>query len=183
MIGRLDPKTGEIKLADLADPEIQPVRAGDHFEGRAVLLRIRREQARERRSDNDGDPGIRSAARRQPAAADRHHARRYPLVHRLCAGLSRTLRSADRRIQGIRLAGGPWSQPYGVAFAKGAVWYSESGVRPNTLVRFDPVREDKFQSWIIPSGGGVVRNMMADHEGNIVIAESGVDRVALVEIK
>jgi virginiamycin B lyase len=28
-----------------------------------------------------------------------------------------------------------------------------------------------------------VRNMMADHEGNIVIAESGVDRVALVEIK
>ena len=78
--------------------------------------------------------------------------------------------------------GGPRSHPYGVAFAKGAVWYSESGVKPNTLVRFEPAL-DKFQSWIIPSGGGVVRNMMADHEGNIVIAESGVDRVALVEIK
>ena len=78
--------------------------------------------------------------------------------------------------------GGPQSQPYGIAFAKGAVWYSESGVRPNTLVRFDPARE-AFQSWIIPSGGGVVRNMMTDREGNLVIAESGVDRVAQVEIK
>jgi virginiamycin B lyase len=78
--------------------------------------------------------------------------------------------------------GGPQSQPYGIAIAKGAVWYSESGVRPNTLVRFDPVSE-KFQTWIIPSGGGVVRNMTTDHDGNIVIAESGVDRVALVEIK
>ena len=78
--------------------------------------------------------------------------------------------------------GGPQSQPYGIAFAKGAVWYSESGVRPNTLVRFDPARE-AFQSWVIPSGGGVVRNMMTDREGNLVIAESGVDRVALVEIK
>jgi virginiamycin B lyase len=78
--------------------------------------------------------------------------------------------------------GGPQSQPYGIAFAKGAVWYSESGLRPNTLVRFDPAHE-VFQSWIIPSGGGVVRNMMATHDGNVVIAESGVDRVALVEIK
>ena len=77
--------------------------------------------------------------------------------------------------------GGPQAQPYGIAFAKGAVWYSESGVRPNTLVRFDPTSE-RFQTWPIPSGGGVVRNMMVDHDGNIVIAESGVDRVALVQI-
>jgi virginiamycin B lyase len=62
------------------------------------------------------------------------------------------------------------------------VWYSESGVQPNTLVRFDPASEE-FQTWAIPAGGGVVRNMMATHDGNIVLAESGVDRVALVEIK
>ena len=55
-------------------------------------------------------------------------------------------------------------------------------MRPNTLVRFDPASE-KFQTWIIPSGGGVVRNMMTNHDGNIVMAESGVDRIALVEIK
>ncbi len=34
--------------------------------------------------------------------------------------------------------GGPKSKPYGMTFLKGAIWYSESGVRPNTLVRFDP---------------------------------------------
>jgi virginiamycin B lyase len=78
--------------------------------------------------------------------------------------------------------GGPRSQPYGITFAKGAVWYSESGVRPNTLVGFDPAGE-RFQTWPIPAGGGVVRNMTTNHDGNIVMAESGVDRVALVEIK
>ena len=59
---------------------------------------------------------------------------------------------------------------------------ASSGVRPNTLVRFNSVTA-KFQTWAIPSGGGVVRNMMTTHDDNIVIAESGVDRVALVEIK
>jgi virginiamycin B lyase len=67
-------------------------------------------------------------------------------------------------------------------FLKGAVWYSESGVRPNTLVRFDPATA-MFQTWAIPSGGGVVRNMMVTRDGNIVMAESGVDRVALVTVK
>jgi virginiamycin B lyase len=78
--------------------------------------------------------------------------------------------------------GGPASQPYGIVYLKRAVWYSESGVRPNTLVRFDPAVE-KFQTWPIPSGGGVVRNMMVTRDGNIVMAESGVNRVALVEVK
>jgi len=35
------------------------------------------------------------------------------------------------------------------------VWYSESGVQPNTLIAFDP-KTKSFQSWPIPSGGGVV---------------------------
>src|SRR5271166_6239059 len=48
----------------LAHPQIQSLRASDRFKGRAVLLRIRREQAREPRSDNDGNPRILSAARR-----------------------------------------------------------------------------------------------------------------------
>src|SRR5208337_1993066 len=48
----------------LAHPQIRSLRAGDRFKGRAVLLRIRREQAREPRPDNDGNPGILSAARR-----------------------------------------------------------------------------------------------------------------------
>jgi len=49
-------------------------------------------------------------------------------------------------------------------------------------VRFDP-KTEKFQTWEIPSGGGVVRNMMPTREGNLALACSGVNRVALVEVK
>ena len=77
--------------------------------------------------------------------------------------------------------GGRQSQPYGIAAIGGILWYSESAVRPNTLVRFDPATE-KFQTWIIPAGGGVVRNMMVTSTGNLVLAESGVNRVAVVEV-
>jgi virginiamycin B lyase len=77
--------------------------------------------------------------------------------------------------------GGRESEPYGIAWSHGAVWYSESSVRPNTLVRFDPQTE-RFQTWIIPAGGGVVRNMMTTRTGNLALAESALSRVALVEI-
>ena len=36
----------------------------------------------------------------------------------------------------------------------------ESGVRPNTMVRFDP-KTEKFQTFAIPSGGGVLRHFEA----------------------
>ena len=65
---------------------------------------------------------------------------------------------------------------------KDVLWYSESGMSPNTLVRFDP-KTEKFQTWEIPSGGGVVRNIMATQDGNLVLACSGVDRIALVELQ
>jgi virginiamycin B lyase len=77
--------------------------------------------------------------------------------------------------------GGRESQPYGITAVGNVIWYSESNVRPNTLVRFDSQTE-KFQTWIIPAGGGVVRNMMATSNGNLVLAESGINRVALVEV-
>lgn len=77
---------------------------------------------------------------------------------------------------------GTESRPYGIAAIGTIIWYSESGVRPNTLVRFD-TETQTFQTWKIPAGGGVVRNMMRTAEGNLVLAESGVNRVALVEIQ
>jgi virginiamycin B lyase len=82
--------------------------------------------------------------------------------------------------QGHRVATrGP--KPHGIAAYNDIIWYSESAVRPNTLVRFDP-KTEKFQTWTIASGGGVVRNMMPTREGNLVLAESGVNKVALVEV-
>lgn len=76
---------------------------------------------------------------------------------------------------------GPHSQPYGIAVINGIVWYSESHSSPNTLVRFDP-KTEKFQSWAIPHGGEVVRNMMATKDGNLVLALSGINKVALATI-
>jgi virginiamycin B lyase len=79
--------------------------------------------------------------------------------------------------------GGPQSRPYAITFFKGAIWYSESAVKPNTLVRFDPATQ-KFQTWPILSGGGVVRNMMPMPDGSgIAMACSGVNRIALAQVK
>jgi streptogramin lyase len=64
---------------------------------------------------------------------------------------------------------GPKSQPYGIVFTKDAVWYGESAAKPNTIVRFDP-KTEKFQSWAIPGGGDIVRNMDVDRDGNPAIA-------------
>ncbi len=78
---------------------------------------------------------------------------------------------------------GPRSQPYAIAVLHGAIWYVESGTEPNALVRFDPVTHE-FQTWGIPGGGGVVRNMMVTRDGDhLVIAESGVNKVGLVTVE
>jgi virginiamycin B lyase len=78
--------------------------------------------------------------------------------------------------------GGPNSRPYAITIVNGVVWYCETGVRPNTLVRFDP-KTEKFQTWIIPAGGGVVRNMMHFADGKLALAESAENVVALVTVK
>ena len=77
--------------------------------------------------------------------------------------------------------GGSGSEPYGIAVTSdGVVWYSESGVKPNTLVRFDP-RSEAFGTEAIPSGGGTVRNMVATPDRRLYLACSGVNKVAVVE--
>ncbi len=77
---------------------------------------------------------------------------------------------------------GPRSNPYGMVITKGAIWYNESGAKPNTIVRFDP-KSEKFQSWAIPGGGDIVRNMDVLPNGNPVMANSLMDQVGVVEIK
>lgn len=78
--------------------------------------------------------------------------------------------------------GGSGSEPYGIAITRdGTVWYSESGVKPNTLVKFDP-KSQAFSTEPIPSGGGTVRNMVATPDGHLYLACSGVNKVAIVNI-
>jgi virginiamycin B lyase len=76
---------------------------------------------------------------------------------------------------------GKGSEPYGIAITRdGAVWYAETSAKPNRLVRFDPSAQ-QFSSEPIPSGGGVVRNMVATKNGRLYLACSGVNKVAVVQ--
>lgn len=76
---------------------------------------------------------------------------------------------------------GPSSHPYALVVVKDKVWYNESGMRPDTLVYFDPETE-KFQSWAIPSGIGIVRNMWVTRDNNLLIHQSSGNRIGLVTI-
>ncbi|WP_348814397.1 hypothetical protein NFG57_11965 [Halomonas sp. H10-59] len=79
---------------------------------------------------------------------------------------------------------GEKSHPYAIAVLDGVVWYNESGMRPDALVRFDPATET-FQSWAIPSGGiyaGIVRHMRPTRNGELLIHQSATNRIIRVEI-
>jgi virginiamycin B lyase len=76
---------------------------------------------------------------------------------------------------------GPRSHPYAIAVVNDKVWYNESGMRPDALVHFDPETE-QFQSWAIPSGVGIVRNMWVTRDNNLLIHQSSSNRVGLVKI-
>jgi len=78
--------------------------------------------------------------------------------------------------------GGPRSLPYGITSVNDVLWYSEAGVEQNTMLRFDP-KTEKFQSWAIPSGVGIVRNMTVSPDGNLVFHQSSNNRVGLVIIE
>lgn len=79
--------------------------------------------------------------------------------------------------------GGEKSRPYGIAATPdGMIWYSESTPAPNTIVQFDPGAKS-FKTWPIPSGGGVVRHIVATPDGNLYIACSGENTVGIVRIK
>ena len=182
MVGRLQPSTGEIKLVKVPTPRANPYGMVVTSAGVPVFAefgsnKLARIDPQTMAIHEYALPDAGARPRRIAITPDdviwySDYARGY-------------LGRFDPRTGAVRewaSPGGRGSQPYGIAFLKGAVWYSESGTSPNTLVRFDPATE-KFQTWPIPSGGGVVRNMMATQDGNLVMACSGVNRVALVEVK
>ncbi len=76
---------------------------------------------------------------------------------------------------------GPDSHPYAIAVIDDVIWYNESGMRPDALVRFDPVSE-RFQSWAIPSGVGIVRHVWVTEDKNLLIHQSSSNQIGLVKI-
>jgi virginiamycin B lyase len=87
-----------------------------------------------------------------------------------------------KKVQEWASPGGSGSNPYGITITPdGVVWYAETGLKPNTLVRFNPITQ-KFSSTPVPSGGGVIRNMAATKDGKVYIACSGVNKVGIAEV-
>jgi virginiamycin B lyase len=76
---------------------------------------------------------------------------------------------------------GSTSHPYSMNVINDIVWYNESGMRPDALVRFDPATE-RFQSWAVPSGIGIIRHTWETQDGDLLIHQSSSNRVGRVRI-
>ena len=182
MVGRLDPRTGKVELRESPTPNSRPYGIVVTSTGVPFFCEFNTKKlasidpATLRITEYALPEGARP--RRLAVAADdtiyyTDYARGY-LGH---------LDPKTGKVAEWPTPGHPMPNPYGIAITPdGMVWFSEAGVNPNTLVRFDP-RTKAFRSWPIPSGGGVVRHMVATPDGRLYLACSGVNKVAVVEIR
>ena len=93
------------------------------------------------------------------------------------------LDSATGKTQEWRSPGGADSEPYAIAVTPdGLVWYVETGLTPNRIIGFNPTTQTFTTPTPIPSGGGIVRNMVATPDGELYLACSGVNKVDIAEI-
>ncbi len=181
IVGRLDPKTGEVKVVSPPTPKSNPYGMVIDSKGTPWFCQF---NVNKIASIDPATMEVKEYTLPNPESRPRRIAITSDDViwyADYSRGYLGRFDTKSGKITEYASPGGPQSQPYGITQTQDIVWYSEANTKPNTLVRFDP-KTEKFQTWAIPSGGGVVRNMMATKEGNLVLAESGVNKVALVEI-
>jgi virginiamycin B lyase len=182
MIGRIDPHSSEVKLVTSPTPNSRPYGMKINSTGVPVFVEFGSNKIA---TVDPASMAIREYSLPDPASRPRRlllapndvvwytdFSRGYLGRLDLATGVHKEWPSPS----------GPQSRPYGMALAKDAIWYSESFAKPNTIVRFDPATE-KFQSWAIPGGGDIVRNMDVSRDGNPVTAHSLVNQVGLIEVK
>lgn len=181
VIGRLDPKSGAMKLISVPTPHAVPYGIVVNSKGVPFFCEF-------------GTNKLASIDPKTLAVSE------YPLPQgarprRLALASDDTIYYSDyargylghfspatRKVEEWPSPGGSGSEPYGIAVSPdGLVWYSESGVKPNTLIRFNP-KTKAFSSTPVPSGGGVIRNMVATKNGKLYMACSGVNKVAVADI-
>jgi virginiamycin B lyase len=182
MVGRLNPQTGEVKLATSPTPKSRPYGVVVNSKGIPFFVEFGSNKI------SSIDPNT-MAIREYVLPNSETRPRRIAITSDDVLWYSDYSRGylgrfdpATGKTHEWPSPGGPQSLPYGIQAIDDVIWYSESGVKPNTIVRFD-AKTEKFQTWTIPSGGGVVRNMDVTRDGNLALACSGVNRIALVQIK
>src|SRR5262249_14485940 len=182
MVGRVDPRSGEIKLAASPTPNSRPYGIMINSQGIPVFVEFGSNKIA---TSDPSTMAIKEYSLPNPASRPRRLVLTPDDVvwyADFSRGFLGRLNLASGEHKEWPSPSGPQSQPYGMVFAKGAIWYNESFAKPNTIVRFDP-KTEKFQSWAIPGGGDIVRNMDAMRDGNPVMAHSLVNQVGMVEIK
>jgi virginiamycin B lyase len=179
-VGRMDPRTGKIELRKVKTESALPYGIAINSKGIPFFCQLGTNKLGKIDpktmdiTDYDLPSGVRPR-RIAIAAGDSVYFTDFK------GGNLGRLNPATKEVKLWPSPGGADSGPYGVAITgDGMVWYSESGVKPNTMIRFDP-KTQSFSRTAIPSGGGVVRNMAATSDGRIYIACSGVDKVGIVE--
>jgi virginiamycin B lyase len=182
MIGRLDPSSGEIRLVTAPTPRSRPYGIMVNSKGVPFVVlfgtnKVARIDPKTMEIREYTLPDAKSRPRRMAFTSDDVvWYSDYP------RGYLGRLDPASGQVTEWQSPGGPRSEPYGIVVSKDVIWYSESGTKPNTVVRFDP-KNQNFQTWVIPSGGYIVRKMDVSPNGDPVLATSTVNGVALVEIK
>jgi virginiamycin B lyase len=182
MIGRLDPATGDIKLVPSPTAGSRPYGIMINSKGIPFVVlygtnKVTRVDPKTMAIHEYTLPDTKARPRRLAITSDD-----IVWYADFARGYLGRLDPVSGQVKEWASPGGPRSAPYGMVSAKDVIWYSESGTKPNTVVRFDP-KTQRFQSWIIPSGGYIVRNMDVTREGNPVMAMSMVNNVGIVEVK
>jgi virginiamycin B lyase len=181
-VGRLDPKTGEIKLVTSPTPNSRPYGIQINSKGIPVFVEF---GANKIATIDPKSMAIQEYTLPDPAARPRRLAITSDDIvwyADYARGYLGRLDLASGNVKEWLSPSGPKSEPYGMVAINDVIWYNESGAKPNTIVRFDP-KTKKFQSWAIPGGGYIVRNMSVTRDGNPVMANSLVNAVGEVEVK
>jgi virginiamycin B lyase len=183
MIGRLDPKSGEIKLVESKTPRSLPY--GTVFDTKNQLWIVL--FGTNKIAKIDADMNITeytlpaADARPRRIAIDSQDVIWYSDFPRGYVGKFDT--KTGSFVKEYLSPSGLRSEPYGITVIDDIVWYNEGNAKPNGLVRFDP-KTETFQTFPIPSGGGVVRNMEPTADGKgIVMAMSAQDKVGVAWIE
>jgi virginiamycin B lyase len=182
MMARLDPRSGEIKLITSPTPRSRPYGIIVNSKGIPFVALFGTNKIA---AIDPQTLAVREYALPDPKARPRRIAITGDDIvwfSDFARGYLGRLDPATGEVKEWASPSGPRSQPYGIVYTKGAVWYNESGTKPNTIVRFDP-QTQQFQSWVIPSGGYIVRKMDVNPDGNPVMVNSTVNFVGMVEVK
>ena len=181
MIGRLVPSTGEITLVTLATPRALPYGLKQNSQG---TIWISYNGAGKLASMDPATMEVREHALPDPASRSRRLAiTSDDTVWYVNSSLGRLgkLNPKTGEVKEWPSPSGARSHPYAIEVVDDIIWYNESGQRPDALVRFDP-KTERFQSWAIPSGVGIIRHMRKTPDGNLAIHQTSTNRIGLAII-